>query len=83
MCAFSVIMMDEEIEDLEEEDLDIEGELDPDSPPWDMYDIDAGDMDLDTEETALLRNKAANTEIIVTPISPVSILPYTGFKLKV
>ncbi|XP_055708557.1 potassium voltage-gated channel subfamily KQT member 4 isoform X6 [Phlebotomus papatasi] len=68
----SIIMMDEEIEDLEEEDLDIEGELDPDSPPWDMYDIDAGDMDLDTEETALLRNKAANTEIIVTPISPVA-----------
>ncbi|XP_059615841.1 potassium voltage-gated channel subfamily KQT member 1-like isoform X8 [Phlebotomus argentipes] len=68
----SIIMMDEEIEDLEEEDLDIEGELDPDSPPWDMYDIDAGDMDLDTEETALLRTKAANTEIIVTPISPVA-----------
>ncbi|GAB0088502.1 hypothetical protein DMENIID0001_029440 [Sergentomyia squamirostris] len=68
----SIIMMDEEIEDLEEEDLDIEGELDPDSPPWDMYDMDTGDMDLDTEETALLRVKAANTEIIVTPISPVA-----------
>uniref|UniRef100_A0A1L8DDI5 Putative potassium voltage-gated channel subfamily protein kqt member 4 isoform x2 n=2 Tax=Nyssomyia neivai TaxID=330878 RepID=A0A1L8DDI5_9DIPT len=68
----SIIMMDEEIEDLEEEDLDIEGELDPDSPPWDMYDVDAGDLDLDTEETALLRSKAANTEIIVTPISPVA-----------
>ncbi|XP_055689722.1 potassium voltage-gated channel subfamily KQT member 4 isoform X4 [Lutzomyia longipalpis] len=68
----SIIMMDEEIEDLEEEDLDIEGELDPDSPPWDMYDVDTGDMDLDTEETALLRSKAANTEIIVTPISPVA-----------
>lgn len=73
----SIIMMDEEDdeddeeEDIEEEELDIAGELiDPD--PWDMYgDLDVEDQDETTENTALLR-AAAKTEIIVTPISPVS-----------
>uniref|UniRef100_A0AAG5D3I6 Uncharacterized protein n=1 Tax=Anopheles atroparvus TaxID=41427 RepID=A0AAG5D3I6_ANOAO len=74
----SIIMMDEEDdeddeeEDIEEEDLDIAGEIDPDSPPWDMYgDMDVEDQEDTTENTALLRT-AAKTEIIVTPISPVS-----------
>ncbi|XP_053688978.1 potassium voltage-gated channel subfamily KQT member 4 isoform X2 [Sabethes cyaneus] len=74
----SIIMMDEEDddddeeEDIEEEELDIGGEIDPDSPPWDMYgDLDADDQEDTTENTALLRT-AAKTEIIVTPISPVS-----------
>lgn len=74
----SIIMMDEEDdeddeeEDIEEEDLDIAEEIDPDSPPWDMYgDMDIEDQDDTTENTALLRT-AAKTEIIVTPISPVS-----------
>nr|XP_029712074.1 potassium voltage-gated channel subfamily KQT member 4-like isoform X6 [Aedes albopictus] len=72
----SIIMMDEEDdeddeeEDIEEEELDIGGEID--SPPWDMYgDLDVEDQDETTENTALLRT-AAKTEIIVTPISPVS-----------
>ncbi|XP_062543351.1 uncharacterized protein LOC134210927 isoform X2 [Armigeres subalbatus] len=75
----SIIMMDEEDdvdddddeeEDIEEEELDIVGEID--SPPWDMYgDLDVEDQDETTENTALLR-AAAKTEIIVTPISPVS-----------
>ncbi|XP_035906103.1 potassium voltage-gated channel subfamily KQT member 5-like isoform X6 [Anopheles stephensi] len=74
----AVIMMDEEDdeedeeEDIEEEDLDIGAEIDPDSPPWDVYgDMDVEDQDDTTENTALLRT-AAKTEIIVTPISPVS-----------
>lgn len=63
-------MMDEE-ESPEEDDLDIEGEIDPvSSQPWDVYDIDI-DMDDDiTEDTALLHTKS-RTEIIVTPVSPV------------
>lgn len=62
---------DDEEEDIEEEELDISGELlDPD--PWDMYgELDVEDQDETTENTALLR-AAAKTEIIVTPISPVS-----------
>lgn len=67
--------MDEEIEedlDEDEEDLDIGTEIDPDSPPWDMYgEPDIDDIDDSNEDTALLRVKAARTEIIVTPISPV------------
>lgn len=68
--------MDEEDieEDLDEEDLDIGTEIDmePDSPPWDMYgEPDVEDIDDSNEDTALLRTKAARTEIIVTPISPV------------
>lgn len=67
---------EEENEDLEEEELNIEGDLvEHDTNPWDlMYgDNDAdGDMDDTTEDTALLRTHAAKTEIIVTPISPVS-----------
>ena len=66
--------MDEE-EELEEdldEDLDIGTEIDPDSPPWDLYgEPDIDDIDDSNEDTALLRTKAARTEIIVTPISPV------------
>lgn len=68
--------MDEEVEDIEEEDLDCEGEMD-ESPPWDIYgdaDLDAdldADCDETTEDTALLRT-TTRTAIIVTPISPVS-----------
>ena len=68
-----VVLMDEEAEDIEEEDLDCEGEMEPDSPPWDDYgeeDIDEGDIDDTTEDTALLR-AAAKTEIVITPMSPV------------
>lgn len=66
--------MDEEAEDIEEEDLDCEGEMEPESPPWDDYgddDIDDGDIDDTTEDTALLRASAAKTEIVITPMSPV------------
>lgn len=65
--------MDEEDEDdLDEEDLDIGTEIDPESPPWDIYgEPDIDDIDDSNEDTALLRTKAARTEIIVTPISPV------------
>ncbi|XP_055603103.1 potassium voltage-gated channel subfamily KQT member 1-like isoform X11 [Uranotaenia lowii] len=63
---------DDEEEDIEEEDLDIGAEIDPDSPPWDLYgELDNEDQDETTENTALLQ-AAAKTEIIVTPISPVS-----------
>lgn len=67
--------MDEEVEeDIEEEDLDCEGEMDPESPPWDDYgDEDIEDCDIDdTEDTALLRASAAKTEIVITPMSPVN-----------
>lgn len=69
--------MDEEAEDIEEDDLDCEGELEPcESPPWDDYgedDIDDNDIDDTTEDTALLRASAAKTEIVITPMSPVSV----------
>lgn len=76
--------MDEEIEedlDEDEEDLDIGTEIDPDSPPWDMYgEPDIDDIDDSNEDTALLRVKAARTEIIVTPISPV--IKWTSCHIK-
>lgn len=60
-------------EDLDEEDLDIGTEIDPDSPPWDLYgEQDIDDNDDSTEDTALLRSKAAR--IVITPISPVSLI---------
>jgi len=65
---------DIEDEDLDEEDLDIGTEIDPDSPPWDYGEHDMDDIDDSNEDTALLRVKAARTEIIVTPISPVNLL---------
>ncbi|CAO1303860.1 unnamed protein product [Diamesa hyperborea] len=71
----SMVLMDEDDEDIDEdeEDLDLGTEIDPDSPPWDMYgEPDIDDIDDSTEDTALLRTKAARTAIIVTPISPVS-----------
>jgi hypothetical protein len=77
-----VVLLDEEEEedldeDLDEEDLDIGTEIDPDSPPWDMYcEPELDDNDDSNEDTALLRSKAARTEIIVTPISPVNILRF-------
>lgn len=59
-------------EDLDEEDLDIGTEIDPDSPPWDLYgEHDIDDIDDSNEDTALLRSKGAR--IVITPISPVSI----------
>lgn len=68
--------MDEEVEeDIEEEDLDCEGEMDVESPPWDDYgddDIEDCDIDDTTEDTALLRASAAKTEIVITPMSPVN-----------
>lgn len=65
-------MDEEELEDLDEEDLDIGNEIDPDSPPWDIYgEPDIEDIDDSNEDTALLQTKAVRTEIIVTPISPV------------
>ncbi|KAL7048447.1 hypothetical protein ACKWTF_003349 [Chironomus riparius] len=73
----SMVLLDEEDEDCEdedlnEEDLDIGTEIDPDSPPWDMYcEPDIDDNDDSNEDTALLRAKAARTEIVITPISPV------------
>lgn len=69
---------DDEInEDIEEEDLNIESDhAEQDSNPWDLYaDNDPdGDIDDTTEDTALLRTQTIKTEIIVTPISPVSLL---------
>lgn len=71
----TVMLVDEEAEDIEEEELDCEGEHDADdSPPWDDYcddDLDDGDIDDTTEDTALLRASAAKTEIVITPMSPV------------
>lgn len=68
-----VVLDDEFIEEDLDEDLDIGTEIDPDSPPWDMYgEPDMDDIDDSNEDTALLRVKAARTEIIVTPISPVN-----------
>lgn len=77
-----VVLMDEENEELEEEELDIEGDLvEHDSSPWEIYADNDPDCDMDdtTEDTALLRSQAAKTEIIVTPISPVS--KYSGLSL--
>lgn len=68
-----MVLDDEFIEEDLDEDLDIGTEIDPDSPPWDMYgEPDMDDIDDSNEDTALLRVKAARTEIIVTPISPVN-----------
>lgn len=65
------LLNEEDDEDLDEEDLDIGTEIDPDSPPWDLYgEQDIDDNDDSTEDTALLRSKAAR--IVITPISPVS-----------
>lgn len=74
---FIVMIVDEEVEDLEEEDLDCEGEMDPESPPWDIYgeediDCEVSDEIDEHENTALLRASAAKTEIVITPMSPVS-----------
>lgn len=73
-------MVDEgEEEEVEENDLDCEGELgdmDVESPPWNFYgddDIDCDDEIDDQEDTALLRASAAKTEIVITPMSPVSV----------
>lgn len=67
------LLNEEDDEDLDEEDLDIGTEIDPDSPPWDLYgEQDIDDNDDSNEDTALLRSKAAR--IVITPISPVSLL---------
>lgn len=72
-------MVDEcEEEEIEENDLDCEGELgdmDVETPPWNFYgdeDIDCDEEIDDQEDTALLRASAAKTEIVITPMSPVS-----------
>lgn len=65
---------DEEEEDIEENDLDCEGEMDVETPPWNFYgdeEIDCDDDIDDQEDTALLRASAAKTEIVITPMSPV------------
>ncbi|XP_031631987.1 potassium voltage-gated channel subfamily KQT member 5-like [Contarinia nasturtii] len=74
----SIVMVDEgEEEEIEENDLDCEGELgdmDVETPPWNFYgdeDIDCDDEIDDQEDTALLRASAA-TQIVITPMSPVS-----------
>lgn len=73
-------MVDEgEEEEIEENDLDCEGELgdmEVETPPWNFYgdeDIDCDDDIDDQEDTALLRASAAKTEIVITPMSPVCI----------
>lgn len=73
-------MVDEgEEEEIEENDLDCEGELgdmDVETPPWNFYgdeDIDCDDDIDDQEDTALLRASAAKTEIVITPMSPVCV----------
>ncbi len=73
-------MMDEEDEDMEDEEeylnIGTEIEVDPDSPPWDVeMEPEMDDMEETNEDTALLRTRLAKTEIIVTPISPVSSPP--------
>ncbi|XP_055319191.1 potassium voltage-gated channel subfamily KQT member 5 isoform X2 [Sitodiplosis mosellana] len=75
----SILMVDEcEEEEIEENDLDCEGELgdmDVETPPWNFYgdeDIDCDEEIDDQEDTALLRASAAKTEIVITPMSPVS-----------
>lgn len=74
-------MVDEgEEEEIEENDLDCEGEIgymDVEPPSWNFYgdgdeDIDCDDEIDDQEDTALLRASAAKTEIVITPMSPVS-----------
>lgn len=77
--ARAVVMVDEcEEEEIEENDLDCEGELgdmDVETPPWNFYgdeDIDCDEEIDDQEDTALLRASAAKTEIVITPMSPVS-----------
>ncbi|KAG5676912.1 hypothetical protein PVAND_006714 [Polypedilum vanderplanki] len=71
-----VMFEEEEVEDEldEEEDLDIGTEIDTDSPPWDFLHVEPeiDDNDDSNEDTALLRSKAKRTEIVITPISPVS-----------
>lgn len=71
---------EDEGEEIEENDLDCEGEIDPDTPPWTFYgddDIDCDEDIDDQEDTALLRASAANTEIVITPMSPVN-LPHNN-----
>lgn len=74
-----VVMVDEEeeMEEIEENELEFcEGEMDTETPPWNFYgdeEIDCDDDIDDQEDTALLRASAAKTEIVITPMSPVSI----------
>lgn len=80
ISVWSLVVMvdveeDDEGEEVEETDLDCEGEADPDTPPWTFYgdeDIDCDEDIDDQEDTALLRVSAANTEIVITPMSPVN-----------
>lgn len=76
----AVVIVDEEDEEIDEPDdneMDLVCEIDPESPPpWTFYgdgdeDIDCDDDIDDQEDTALLRTSAANTEIVITPMSPV------------
>lgn len=77
----TVVMVDEgEEEEIEENDLDCEGDMDVETPPWNFYgdeDIDCDDDIDDQEDTALLRASAAKTEIVITPMSPVSVVSQT------
>lgn len=80
-----MVLLDEEDEgddmDEEEEDLDIGTEIDTDSPPWDFlhHEPEIDDNDDSNEDTALLRSKAARTEIVITPISPVRVEIFMSF----
>lgn len=88
MYIGTVVMVDEgEEEEIEENDLDCEGELgdmDVETPPWNFDgnfygddDIDCDDEIDDQEDTALLRASAAKTEIVITPMSPVRKFTHT------
>lgn len=72
----SVVMVnveDDDGEEIEENDMDCEGE---ETPPWTFYgdeDIDCDEDIDDQEDTALLRVSAAKTEIVITPMSPVKL----------
>lgn len=71
-------------EDAEEDDLDCEGEMNPESPPhWNDYEADEiydGETEEINEDTALLQ-RAIQTEIVITPMSPVS-LSFNKIKMR-
>lgn len=67
-------------EDVHDENLECEIEMEPDSPPWNLYNDEDNDVDDncdddidDQEDTALLKaSSTVKTEIVITPMSPVS-----------
>lgn len=81
--AYLVVIVGDDEDDLDgeddavEHDIVCECDIDDDSPPpWTFYgdgdeDIECDDDIDDQEDTALLRTSTANTEIVITPMSPV------------